>query len=167
MSAYCIRPIEPDDAAAMLAFCRAVGAESDNLSFGAEGLPLTVEQERAALASFAANPREINLAAADGGETIGSCRVAPPKRRFAHRAELSISVRRPRWRQGIGRALMQRAIEQARAAGMEIISLEVRADNLCAIALYRSFGFEEIGFFRRFGKIGGAYYDALLMNLYL
>ena len=57
------------------------------------------------------------------------------------------------------------AIEQAREAGIEIISLEVRADNLGAIALYRSFGFEEIGFFRRFGKIGGAYYDALLMNL--
>ena len=62
---------------------------------------------------------------------------------------------------------MQRAIEQAREAGIEIISLEVRADNLGAIALYRSFGFEEIGFFCRFGKIGGAYYDALLMNLYL
>lgn len=67
MSAYCIRPVRPDDAAAMLAFCRAVGAESDILSFGAVGLSLTAEQERAALASFAANPREINLAAADGG----------------------------------------------------------------------------------------------------
>ena len=167
MSAYCIRPVVPDDAAAMLAFCRAIGAESDNLSFGAEGLPFSIEQERDALASFAANPREINLAAADGGEIIGNCHIAPLKRRFAHRAELSISVRRPRWRQGIGRALMQRAIEQARAAGIEIISLEVRADTLGAIALYRSFGFEEIGLFRRFGKIGGAYYDALLMNLYL
>ena len=167
MSAYRIRPVGPDDAVAMLAFCRAVGAESDNLSFGAEGLPLTVEQERAALASFAADPREINLVAVDGSEIIGNCHVAPLKRRFAHRAELSVCVRRPRWRQGIGRALMQRAIEQAREAGIEIISLEVRADNLGAIALYRSFGFEEIGFFRRFGKIGGAYYDALLMNLYL
>ena len=137
MSAYRIRPVGPDDAVAMLAFCRAVGAESDNLSFGAEGLPFSVEQERAALASFAADPREINLVAVDGGEIIGNCHVAPLKRRFVHRAELSVCVRRPRWRQGIGRA----------------------------IALYRSFGFEEIGFFRRFGKIGGAYYDALLMNL--
>lgn len=165
MSAYRIRPVGPDDAVAMLAFCRAVGTESDNLSFDAEGLPLTIEQARDALASFAADPREINLVAVDGGEIIGNCHVAPLKRRFAHRAELSVCVRRPRWRQGIGRALMQRAIEQAREAGIEIISLEVRADNLGAIALYRSFGFEEIGFFRRFGKIGGAYYDALLMNL--
>ena len=90
MSAYRIRPVGPDDAVAMLAFCRAVGAESDNLSFGAEGLPFSIEQERAALASFAADPREINLVAVDGGEIIGNCHVAPLKRRFAHRAELSV-----------------------------------------------------------------------------
>ena len=162
-----IRQVKAEDAEAMLDFCRAVGGESDNLSFGAEGLPFTVEQERAALAAFDANPRETNLAAVVGETIIGNCHIAPGKRRFSHRAEVSVSVRRPYWRQGVGRAMLTQAIDAARAAGIEVISLEVRTDNVGAIALYRSLGFEEIGLFRKFGKIGETYFDALLMNLYL
>ena len=40
----------PDDAAALLELLRISGGETDNLTFGAEGLPFTVEQEREFLA---------------------------------------------------------------------------------------------------------------------
>ena len=41
-----IRIATPEDAAAILAFCKLAGAETDNLSFGAEGVSFTVEQEQ-------------------------------------------------------------------------------------------------------------------------
>ena len=37
----------PEDAAQLLAYLKRVGSETDNLTFGAEGLPGTAEQEAA------------------------------------------------------------------------------------------------------------------------
>ncbi len=34
----------PADAEAILKYCKAIGAESDNLTFGAEGIPVTAEK---------------------------------------------------------------------------------------------------------------------------
>ena len=48
-------------------------------------------------------------------------------------------------RQGIARALMVKAMEYARAAGGERFTLEVRASNTPAIALYESLGFVNEG----------------------
>ncbi|MDX1510349.1 MAG: ribosomal protein S18-alanine N-acetyltransferase [Nitriliruptorales bacterium] len=58
---------------------------------------------------------------------------------------LAIAVARSRRRRGLGRALLVRLVEDAadRAAGP--MTLEVRADNLAAIGLYRSCGFVETG----------------------
>ena len=39
----------PEDAAQLLAYLKRVGSETDNLTFGAEGLPGTAEQEAAYL----------------------------------------------------------------------------------------------------------------------
>ncbi len=44
-------------------------------------------------------------------------------------------------RRGIGRALLDRAIATARASGVTVVFLEVRAGNVPAIALYESVGF--------------------------
>ena len=39
------RRARPSDAAALLEYLKRVGGESDNLTFGAEGVPFSVEQE--------------------------------------------------------------------------------------------------------------------------
>ncbi len=46
---------------------------------------------------------------------------------------------------GIGRALTQALIARARAADGAFITLEVRASNRAAIALYTALGFEKVG----------------------
>ena len=46
-----IRETMPEDAEKLLAYMQKVGAETDNLTFGKEGLPVTVEQEQAYLAT--------------------------------------------------------------------------------------------------------------------
>ena len=52
----------------------------------------------------------------------------------------------PEWRRrGLGRAATEALIAEARARELEQISLEVRASNEAAIALYRTLGFYEAG----------------------
>lgn len=46
---------------------------------------------------------------------------------------------------GIGRALMQAALESVRTQGGRWVGLEVRADNLVACQLYKSLGFRAVG----------------------
>lgn len=45
-------------------------------------------------------------------------------------------------RQGVGRALVRRAIENCKANGASFLSLEVRRSNQAAIGLYTAFDFE-------------------------
>ena len=47
MSAGCIEIIEgrPEDARAVIDFTKKAGSETDNLTFGAEGLEVTLEEE--------------------------------------------------------------------------------------------------------------------------
>ena len=56
-------------------------------------------------------------------------------------------------REGLGRAIVDALIDEARARGLEQISLEVRVSNLAAIALYERAGFAIAGkrknFYRR------------------
>ena len=47
-----IQKAAPSDAAEILDYLKQVGAETDNLTFGAEGLPFTAEQEAAYIKSL-------------------------------------------------------------------------------------------------------------------
>lgn len=83
-------------------------------------------------------------------------------------AELqTVAVAPQRRGRGLGRLLLQRALEVARQAGARRLHLEVREDNAPAVALYTSAGFERTG--RRPGYYaaaspGGPRTAALLMR---
>lgn len=47
-----IMPAQPEDAAALLEYLKIVGGETENLSFGAEDVPLSVGEEEAYLRSL-------------------------------------------------------------------------------------------------------------------
>lgn len=77
----------------------------------------------------------------------------------------NIAVEQSYRRIGVGRALVEALIEEARNRHLSVLYLEVRASNTPAQRLYESFGFEKVGARR-------AYYenpreDAFLYNLYL
>lgn len=57
---------------------------------------------------------------------------------------LSVATTSSMRRRGLGRALMDAVIEEARAQRSEIMLLEVRRSNRAAIALYRGLGFRAI-----------------------
>jgi ribosomal protein S18 acetylase RimI-like enzyme len=67
--------------------------------------------------------------------------------------------------QGVGRRLMTTLIDAARAAGVEVLTLDLRADNIRAAALYESLGFHQYGRLPRFVAVGDRRYDKLFYAL--
>jgi RimJ/RimL family protein N-acetyltransferase len=85
-----------------------------------------------------------------GGTVVGWCDVIPNRTRvvYSHCGTLGVGLL-PEFRgKGIGRQLMQRTIDAAFALGMTRIELTVRENNVNAIALYKSLGFDLEGLHR-------------------
>jgi ribosomal-protein-alanine N-acetyltransferase len=76
---------------------------------------------------------------------------------------INIAVAREEQRKGIGSVLLLHLIEQALEEGRKLITLEVRASNVSAVALYRSFSFEYVGVRERY--YSDTKEDAILMML--
>ncbi len=159
----------PEDVEELLCFLKAIGGETDNLTFGAEGFPATLEEERAYLESLKCSASSAMYVAKKNGKIVGNAHFTGMTReRLRHRGSIGISVLKLEWGQGIGSRLLRTVIDFAKdTAHVEIISLEVKSDNVRAIKLYKKFGFERIGHFKGFLKIDGEYADFELMNLYL
>lgn len=164
---FTIQKAQPEDAAALIEYLKVIGGETDNLTFGAEGIPMTEEKESAFLRENNANPRNLMLLAKEEGRIIGDAHIEAFSRRMSHRAGLGITVRKEAWGRGVGTALMERLIAHAREQEIEIVELQVRSDNARAIRLYEKFGFVKIGRYPGFLKVDGVKVDCDLMNLYL
>ena len=164
-----LREADPDDAPRVLAYLNRVGGESDNLLFGKDGFPLPVEREAAFLEGQRQKEHSILVLGFAGEELVcvASCDALTARERVAHRASVSLTVARDYWGQGIGRGVMEALIAFARQAGLEVLQLEVRADNTRAVVLYEHLGFEKLGLYRNFMKVNGQGFDAWYMNLYL
>lgn len=153
------------DAEELLEYLKIIGSETDNLSFGAEGILLDVEEERKYLDELAKSLNDIQLLAKANGEIIGTASLIRKKNRMRHRAEFGISVKKAWWGCGVASTLMEYILLFAKSTGVEQINLEVRSDNKRAIALYKKFGFHKLCTFPGFFKINGELVDFDFMNL--
>lgn len=66
---------------------------------------------------------------------------------------------------GLGRALTAALIADARAAGVEVLTLDARGDNANALHLYRSLGFTEYGRLPDFVAVRERRYDKVFLQL--
>ncbi|MFF3608982.1 GNAT family N-acetyltransferase [Streptomyces sp. NPDC002463] len=66
---------------------------------------------------------------------------------------------------GVGRALTAALVEDARQAGIEVLTLDARGDNANALHLYRSLGFTEYGRLPDFVAVGEHRYDKVFCML--
>jgi len=155
----------PEDAKAVLDFTRKAGSETDNLTFGPEGIEVTPEQEAVFLRETKEDPRAVFLCVWKGYDLIGTGFLGSMNKRMKHRSRLAISILKSEWDKGIGSAVMEKLIAFAGEIGSEIIELEVRSDNKRAIHLYEKYGFKRIGTFPAFFRIGDDYIDFELMYL--
>jgi ribosomal protein S18 acetylase RimI-like enzyme len=78
------------------------------------------------------------------GRVVGNVTVNRPNWRSRRWFISNVAVERAYQGQGIARELMQAAIDMARDRGGQSVTLQVRADNIPALKLYRDLGFEEL-----------------------
>ena len=156
------------DAQEMIDYLKVVGGETDFLladENGIEGLTLEAEQGWITGTLAAANTKM--FVGTIDGEIVLVCDVrAAGRPRIAHVGGIAISIKRAYWHLGIGSIAMQAMIDFARRTGvLRALSLEVREGNNRAIALYKRFGFVEVGRHKARINVRGTYYDEILMDL--
>lgn len=76
---------------------------------------------------------------------------------------LNIGVAGTHQRRGVGRRMLRKMLDVARAKQLRRVFLEVRSSNAAAIALYRSAGFSEVGVRRGYYQNANGSEDALVM----
>lgn len=164
---FVIERAQAEDAAALLEYLKIVGGETENLSFGAEGVPLSVEAEQAYLQAQYNSPDNVQYLAKVNGEIIGTASLNRQPRRMSHRGEFGISLKKAWWGCGAASALTEAVLAFARENGFEQLNLEVRSSNIRAIRLYEKYGFHKLCTFPNFFKLHGEPIDFDLMNLEL
>lgn len=88
--------------------------------------------------------------------------------KLAHTAYLNMGVSEGARGKSVGRSLLSAAISRIEADKLvEILYLNVRADNVSAVRLYESANFETIAVLDRDTKFDGKYYDGLLMRRFI
>ena len=105
------------------------------------------------------------VACVDEEEVVGHLGLemfTRPRRR--HVGQIGMAVRDDWQSKGIGRALMEAALDLAdKWLGLTRVELTVYSDNAAGVALYEKFGFEIEGAHRRYALRNGEYVDAYSM----
>lgn len=164
-----IREAIPSDAEQILEHTRICGAETNNMSYGAEGLTMTVEEEADFLEKLNNSDNQIMLVAEMDEVIVGTANYFTSNRkRMSHRGSIGLSVQKQYWNQGIASSFIKELIRFAKEkAGAKIISLEVKCDNEVAIYLYKKFGFKKFATFEGYFEINEELIDFDYMNLKL
>jgi phosphinothricin acetyltransferase len=106
------------------------------------------------------------LVAREDGAVIGWAALAPYSDRSCYRgvAENSIYIARSARGRGVGRALLERLVQEAEAAQVWTIQAGILAANEASIALHAACGFRHVGVRERLARKRGEWSDVVLME---
>lgn len=142
----------------------------------------SVSRERRWLGAFEAYPIETTrkfvlrmieednaqYVALDEGRVVGWIDISPNRLPVSlHVGMLGMGIMKGYRGQGLGKRLMNAALEKAKAKGLKRIELEVFPHNEAGIALYRSTGFVEEGRRKNVALMDEGYVDLIMMGLWL
>ncbi len=162
---FIVRPAGPGDAEALTRLAEAISAEPEAWLISADGEWRSVGDERRYLKAVRRYPHAAVLVAErTDGMIIGRLSLARDTHPAStHVADLGLMVAKTARRQGVGRALLEAAVEWARGSGVRKLELHVFPWNEPAITLYERFGFEREGFRKGHYYRAGKDVDAILM----
>ena len=163
-----VRSVEGKDAEAHIQFKHTTSGETHFMArYPEEECSYDdMERVREGLTACEASPLNFEIGAFCGEEVVGALGVSQvrPHLKYRHRAMMGISILKKYWGCGLGSFLMQLAVEQAAANGIEQLELGVFEDNVRAIHLYEKFGFAKYGVSPRAFKLkDGTYRDEIIM----
>ena len=162
-----IRRARPEDASALVELGAAIGREPEAWLLNTDGWR-SVTEERRYLRALKRHPDAAVFVAEDGPAIVGRLSVArDPHSASRHVADLGLMVAASHRRRGVGRAMLEQAVDWARDAGIHKLELHVFPWNEPAIKLYEQFGFEREGLRKDHYRRGTEYVDAILMALRL
>ena len=129
--------------------------------------PPPAGEVRALLTEVAADPDAVLVLASDddGLAGLGYWRRYQRPTHRPHADVEKVAVAPSRQGRGVGRRLMTALVAEARAARVEVLTLDLRGDNERAAALYESLGFHRYGRLERFVAVGDRRWDKLLYAL--
>jgi RimJ/RimL family protein N-acetyltransferase len=164
---FTVRPADPADAEALTRLAEAVSSEPEAWLISADGEWRSVGDERRYLKAVRRYPHAaVFVAERSDGAVVGRLSLARDTHpASAHVADLGLMVAKDSRGRGIGRALLEAAVEWAQASGIRKLELHVFPWNEPAIRLYESFGFEREGYRKAHYSRAGEYVDAILMAL--
>jgi RimJ/RimL family protein N-acetyltransferase len=158
-----------EDAKKMVEYLNIVGGESDNLLCGKDEFRLTVEQEMEHIKRVSNDANTLMVLGLVDDNIVSIAQIsAPNRKRIAHNSEVSISVKKEYWGNGIGSEVMEELIRLAKEHNtIKNISLGVKASNNNAIRMYEKFGFKKVGLHKDYFNINGNFDDEILMDIYI
>lgn len=124
--------------------------------------PLSVEEAAAWWELHAG--RSVTLVAEEDGDVLGWARLVPWRQRGYEVVEDLVYVDPLYQKHGVGRELLTRAIEAARATGCRTIVASVAADNGPGLRLHESLGFEVVGTLKNAAYKFGRWMDVTLVQ---
>jgi RimJ/RimL family protein N-acetyltransferase len=163
--AFVVREADPSDAEQLTRLAEAVSGEPEAWLISANGEWRSVGDERRYLKALRRYPNAaVFVAERSDRVLIGRLSLARDTHpASAHVADLGLMVAKDARRAGVGRALLEAAVDWARASGVRKLELHVFPWNEPAIRLYERFGFEREGLRKRHYRRAGEDVDAILM----
>ncbi len=164
MKDFLIRRATPADAQALVELGQAVGGEPEGWLISDSTWRGVSDERRYLRAVRRFSHAAVFVAEAEPAGVVGRLSIARDDHPASnHVADLGLMVAATHRRRGIGRALLEAAVDWARESGVRKLELHVFPHNEPAIALYERFGFRQEGYRRSHYRRGPNYVDAVLM----
>jgi len=97
---------------------------------------------------------------------VGWSALSPVSSRCVYQgvAEVSVYVSRTMTGRGIGNKLLAALIDYAENNNVWTVQAGIFPENIASIALHRKFGFREVGYREKIGKMNGKWRDTILFE---
>ena len=90
------------------------------------------------------NGKEACFVVWDNGKVAGFARIRKKKGRLSHVGVLMLAIEKDYRRLGMGKYLLNKAVEEGKKVGVKIVRIEAFAINVPAIKLYEKLGFSQV-----------------------
>lgn len=164
-----LRHVAVSDAPRIIEFVQGFVYEEEFVPLSEGEFNPSIDEEEHILSNYIERSNSLFLVAEYEGKLVANINVDGNQRKILrHTAVFGMGMHKDWQGCGLGTAILQAAIDWGRAnPELELLFLQVYAENLAGLTLYRKMGFVEHGRIPGFFKQNGRYHDEISMHLRL